>query len=754
MMKRIYQVIFLIIVALSIVPVRTHAAELTRPAITVINPVRGPGLGHETDDLVESLKAQFQVTREAGVHATWLFQYGALEDDGMTGFAKGEMQGEEFGLLFEIDRNFAQKSGVSFRGQGPWYTSDGLFLISYDRSERRKLIDTAFAKFKKIFGYWPKTVGAWWIGGDSLTYMQERYGITAAMRAADQFNLDFYSIWGTPWDIPYLPSKVNEGIPAVSFNRSAKVVILQWAIRDPVRGYGDPLYSLQDFPMKGYASAYTDYLASVFLREPSGNMVIGLENGGTLEKFREYYQTMLTKAVEIQASGSADILLARDYADRFLSQKSVFAGTPYFLSTDYKTGDQSFWYVSTNFRAFILKTGGTVSLIDLRNYTEKTAEDFAVLPNSDSHLRINEPTVIDSMRSPGMSLLIKTTSTPLAIKEQGDTVALYSGDEKLASFTPTGFTVDGGKTFSFVRQTQAMTPLQILIVLYILYMGFIAVYTKNIRTVWREYTQLLIPFVLALTFLTGGTTFLFEKKEIVLLTGISLLRLPVLVTFYIAKILPFIILFVLHYVYMVKRPLKKNTFSFWGYYALTIILYLHVPYFPLDKTTYTAVGITFTVIAVILVVAAVYIYRKNRTKRVAVTCAITVPVILFVIALTVGVSRSTYAVTPFELQALKEIRSRKKDVVYVEQVDYSVRPIYKAVRPLLYANYQLVQLLTGRKWDVVMRPESNVLKLTEYADKIIVVPRYLGSDLSDYEMTTLGLTKIFDNAQIASYVKQ
>lgn len=704
-----------------------------RPAITIINPVRGSGLGHETDDLAASLQAQWLVTNAAGVHATWLFQYGALEDTGITGFAKQQMKDDEFGLLFEIDRNYAEKSRVQFRGQGAWYTSDGLFLNSYDRNERIHLIDTAFAKFKEIFGYYPKTVGAWWIGGDSLTYMQEKYGITSAMRAADQFNLDFYSIWGTPWDIPYLSSKENEGMPAATFDQSAKVVILQWAIRDPVRGFTDPLYSLQDYPMKGYAPAYVDYLASVYLQKPLGHFVIGLENGGTSEKFQQYYKTILSKAKELQISGKADIVLARDFAERFLAQKKVFAGRTHFLSTDFGSKDQSFWYISENYRAAILKTNNTVSLVDLRNYADKTEEDFDILPNSQSHLRINEPAIIDSIRFPDSKILIKTTDEPLTIKENDKTVELYAGTAKIASFSPTGCTI-GERTFSFIGQKPGIPSLYIIVVLYILYFGINYSYRRNLL--------LLLPLFLAFPFLINNSTFLFDKKETLVLAGISLFQFPVFATVYITKILPLILLIIL----------PKRHVSYWVYYALTVILYLHVPYFPLDKTTYIPVALIFVGIAAVLTFTTIYIFRKYSLKNILLPCC-AVPVILLSLAVAIVYSRSAYALTTYEINALQVMKDKKKTAVYVEEVDYEVRPIYKAVRPLLYANYRLGQIITGRKWEIVMRPESNVLKLSGFEDKLIVIPRHLGSDISEYEIASLDLIKIFDNAQIALFEK-
>ncbi len=704
-----------------------------RPAMVIINPVRGNGLGHESDDLVASLKAQWQVTEEVGVHATWLFQYGALENAGMTGFAKGEMKDEEFGLLFEIDRNYAEKSRVQFRGQGPWYSSDGLFLSSYDTGERKQLIDTAFSKFKAVFGYYPKTVGAWWIGGDSLTYMQEKYGITAAMRAADQFNLDFYSIWGTPWNIPYLPSKSNEGMPAASFDKSSKVVVLQWAIRDPLRGYADPLYSLQDYPARGYTPEYVDYLASIYLQKPFGTFVIGLENGGTVATFQQFYKTMLGKAKEIQASGRGEIVLAREYARRYLSQKKVFAGRTGFLSTDYGSRDQSFWYVSENYRAAILKTSGTVSLVDLRNYSDKTEEDFDVLPNSQSNLRINEPGIIDSMRFPNGSMFIKTTEEQLTIKEKDKTVELYAGNAKLASFTPAGLTI-GEKTFSFIRPKPRISPLLIILALYILYFGAGFFYKRKLL--------LLIPLFFAFPFLVNNATFLFDKKETLVLAGMSLFQFPVLVTVYVTKILPFFLLIIL----------PKKRVVYWVYYAMVVLLYLHVPYFPLDKTTYLVVAASFAGAAVVLTVGAVCIFRKYTFKNVLLFCSI-VFAILVALASAVVFSRSRYVLTAYEIQALQTIKDQKKSVLYVEEIDYAVRPIYKAVRPLLYANSQLAHLLTGKKWETVMRPENNVLNVSGYDEQLIVVPRYLGSDLSEYEMGALRLKKIFDNAHIAVFEK-
>ena len=92
-------------------------------------------------------------------------------------------------------------------------------------------------------------------------------------------------------------------------------------------------------------------------------------------------------------------------------------------------------------------------------------------------------------------------------------------------------------------------------------------------------------------------------------------------------------------------------------------------------------------------------------------------------------------------------------MLYVKEVDYSIKPIYKAVKPLLYTYYQIGQIITGKKWESVLRPESNVINISNYDNKIIVVPRYFGTDISDYEIKLLHLKNIFDNAQIAIFEK-
>ena len=734
------------------------------PAITIINPLRGNELGHESDDLAESLKAQWQITKEAEVNATWLWQYGALENDEMTNFAKSQMPNQEFGIWLEIDRNHAQKAGVLFRGQGPWYFSDGLLLSSYDVADRKKLVDTVFAKFKETFGYYPKTVGSWWVGADSLVYMQKKYGITASLKASDQFDLDKYSIWGAPWSIPYVASAENQAIPANSWTESSKVVMLQWAARDPSRGLEDPLYSVQDFPARGIDFSYIDYMASIFLRKQTDNLVFGLENGGTLETFGKYYEKIVKKARELEKNKKAKVMLVSEYVGQFLSKQETFGATRHFLTKDFLNDDQSFWYHSVNYRVGIKKTDNKIYLIDLHDYRNKVQEDFAILPNSQAILRVDSPAVVDSMRFPEQKRLITQEGSELRIKEVQDSVVLYAGQKKIAHFSSNNLKIvndSDDKLFEVFSPKNKGLLIDISLLLFgifVIYFLFILFQSRNTKQAMIQIFILSIPLFFASPFLSQGRsgelTLLFDKKALFLLgligNKIFLFEQFLIIVF---QIFPLLILFLSHYLFIFILKKRQYVYFFVGISGLVTLFYIHTPYFPLDRSTYPAVLLCFGLLIILFIAISYLVFKKNKSKKKFGLALASIPVIIVLLGGMLLISRTKYAVTPFERDALRVIAEKKKDVLVVVQ-EGGVNPIYKAVRPAFYNNYALAEKLTEVKWQVVMRPTTHVLSISNYENNLILVPRYLGSDLSPFEIKNLQLNKIFDNAQIDIYEKK
>ncbi len=54
------------------------------------------------------------------------------------------------------------------------------FSTRYTKEERERLVDVYMAKFKEIFGTYPKSVGSWFIDAHTLGYMYDKYKIVAS----------------------------------------------------------------------------------------------------------------------------------------------------------------------------------------------------------------------------------------------------------------------------------------------------------------------------------------------------------------------------------------------------------------------------------------------------------------------------------------------------------------------------------------------------------------------------------------------
>lgn len=737
-----------------------NSSVSTLPTITVINMIRGNALGREQADLLPRLQAQWQDTKDHNIQATWLWQYDALTNKKLTDFARANLKDQEFGLFLEVDRNLAQNAGVLYRGRGPWYFSDGLFTFSYDLTERKKLLDTVFSQFHDTFGYYPTTVGAWWVDADSLAYMHKKYGVIASLRAADQYNLDVYSIWGTPWSIPYLSSLENAGMPATSSKTGSGVVILQWAARDPLKGYG-PLpvngtYSIEDYELKDYDQLYFNYLSGIFLKKPLDHVVIGLENDQDETTFIQggHYNNLLEAATALRESGKVSISPAKDYAQAFLTGKNLLPPTNYFLTTEYRGEDQAFWYNSPHYRIGIQKRGDSISVVDYRDYTNKAKEDFSTLPNSSGTLRIYTPAVIDSASFLNQKQVLATGKDPLQIKMEHETLTLSSGEKVLGTFSPSSFTLTGLALPLSQPNNSRSYPLFLVIAGFMLiYLLMVNLGRKLSKRFALEDSALFIPLLVAYPFFNSwplqDATYFLDKKELIFSILFPLIPLlPEFKLVFLLQILPFIVLLAAHFLLMVRKTkIKSAKHVYFTILGAITILYLHVPYFPLDRSTYQEVAMGMGLFALILMVAAGLIYIKTKAKRVIIFTCIAIPTLLVVIGGVLFLSRSRLIITPFEMNALKVIAGKEKEVIYLYPTD---KPIYKAIKPVMLDNYHVGERLTSTDWQALVRVKGRLV-LSDYKDKLVMVPRYLGSDISQEEIKQFGLTKIFDNSQIAIF---
>jgi hypothetical protein len=703
--------------------------------------------------LVASVKAQWEVVNKEQIPATWLWQYAVLKDVPVMEFAKKHEEGQEFGLFLEVEQTLASDAHVLYRGVGPWYFSNGLLLSSYDPQERKRLIDTAFTKFKDIFGYFPKTVGAWWIGADSLQYMHDTYGVVASLRAADQFDLDTYSIWGTPWSIPYVSSSENAAIPALSVQNSTHVLMLQWAARDPLQGYGPAFshatYSVQDYSLKKYNTDYLSYLLQTYLRKPMDNISLGLEGG--YATYDGEYLDRLSLLHIMQDKKKISLMLAKDYAESFLKQNNTIAPTHTFLTKDFQTDDQSFWFNSANFRVGIQKRGDEIYLVDLRNYGQTGAEDFLKLPNSQGELRIDTLAQIDSTRDFSQRHLLATSQEPLVSQEKDGVTTISAGKKVIGTFTDDSLHLYDSSVLGIsltVQNRQTVHIFWLLLFLLIVYILFVYLYTRSFRNAWIHGVLLIGTLVIARQFLSNGVLdqliFSFDKKSFLLflLPKIPYISSPntIILLF---QIIPFVLLLGAHFIFIVKKWTKFSSFWYAGAIYLYAFFYAHLFYFPFDRSTYKIIGSVLVLLAIGLCSICGVIWRLTRSiKRFGMFLLLSAILIVSLVFLVVF-SRQMYVLNPFEQRALTMIENNHTDGVLLLP---TTKPIYKAERPLLYDFPSAAHIWTKTRWIQTTSLSKSILH-----NKILLVPRYLGSSISDKEIQTYHLEKIFDNGQIVLY---
>lgn len=739
------------------------------PTVSVINEIRGNQLGLEKADLLASLKEQESVTRRNNIRATWLWQYSALEKKELIDYANSKMSDQEFGLFLEIDKNTAEKAGVQYKGHGPWYHSDGLLLVSYDQSERRKLIDLFFEKFKEEFGYYPKSVGAWWVGADAINYMREKYGIIAVLQCADQFATDAYSLWGTPWSIPYIPSKANAAIPAQThFDKQNNVVIMQWAPRDPLRAYGNSVeeskYSVQD--MKFPEITYYDYLLSTYLQKPFDQSVVGLEGGLPPGSYSGVYDKQLQTIKTWQDAKKIIAQTSDEYAKSFLERGEALPPTHYFLTKDFKNDDQSFWYHSPYFRVGVIKRNESVYLVDYRDYQNTPSEDFSVLPNTQALIRINTKAKVDSVRFPKTEVLLATVKEPLEIKKENKKVVLSAGKKTLAEFTETSSHFNSipeksglSKSFGMFR----LPPIQPIIVVGIL-LGYILFLWFITKTNYIRITYLVSFFLGVLTItpiLTNGLFFsdsyLFDSKFTSFIAFLSWLPVdPVVKIFLTYQLFPLLLLMVLHFILI-----KKITNALHLLAIFTLLLILSILYysnFANELMMLVTLGkkgalASFGIVLISAFVVWQFIILLKTRSRKIVLLGISIILLLFLmIYKDTFITQKRIIITQFEMEALTVIAQQKKPVLNITTNFKQARSDYKDIFPIAFVDMQFCEWLTGQKWQNIQREEGSGINISNKNESSIAVPLYQGGFLYPGEEERFRLKRTFDNAHITIYI--
>ena len=181
--------------------------------VNIVNFVRGvePRPGRNID-LVGTTREEMEHLKKNNLKGTFLLQYDAIVQPEFVSLLKDS--GFELGVWFETVKEQVERAGEVWRGRYEWdWHNDVGFLIGYEPSVREKLIDVHMDEFKKVFGYYPKSIGSWHIDAHSLEYISKKYKIDACCICRDQVGVDGYTMQGGYYNGAYYPTKNNMFCP-------------------------------------------------------------------------------------------------------------------------------------------------------------------------------------------------------------------------------------------------------------------------------------------------------------------------------------------------------------------------------------------------------------------------------------------------------------------------------------------------------------------------------------------------------------
>jgi hypothetical protein len=405
-MKRIRSFLYFILaIVIFLFSSRDTQAFEDNQFINIVNPVR---ISRYNAKPGESLSAQYSVISKYNLSATWLLTFDAISDSRVGSVVRGMDSKQEFGIFLEISPSFAKDSGVEYHNTGYWHHATSVFLSGYTQEERIKMIDKVFESFKNMFGYYPKSVGAWWIDAYSLKYMKDKYDITSALGCSDQYSTDGYQLWGQPWMVPYYPSINHAGVPATNINGKIDILKIQWAPRDPLWGYESSLFSTQDYSLagKGLDLSYFNKLIRVYLQKGEndfGQVTVGLESDLDPEGYLKGFDDQMKVVLSVIDEGVAKAVTMGEFASWYRNKYPELSPVHRFEIQDLLgSNTSSIWYQSNLYRIFYERDldANTLTIRDMRFYPDGIREPNFLSPNYENNLAINIPAVIDQIGSP------------------------------------------------------------------------------------------------------------------------------------------------------------------------------------------------------------------------------------------------------------------------------------------------------------------------------------------------------------------
>lgn len=336
------------------------------------------------DVLYQTVVKQVEIMKKYKLGGTFLLQYDALMDKRYQALLKSLPKGTfEIGAWWEIPQPLVENAGMKWRGRYPWdWRANIGFSTGYTPKQREKIIDVYMRDFKKIFGYYPKSVGSWFIDAYSLNYMYQKYHIIASANCKDQYGTDGYTLWGGYWNQAYYPSKINSYMPAQHEQNQIPVPIFRMLGSDPIRQYDNGLGTMRQgvvtlepvYKFGGGDSTWVSWFFKTFTEDSSlgfNYTQAGQENSFTWDAMAKGLEIQMPLMAKLRDEGKIRVETMEQSGRWFKRNYKVTPSTSFTVTKDIEGSDlKTAWFDSRFYRINLVWENGTMRIRDLHLFNE------------------------------------------------------------------------------------------------------------------------------------------------------------------------------------------------------------------------------------------------------------------------------------------------------------------------------------------------------------------------------------------------
>lgn len=439
----------------------TGAQNLSRPVkpkpkiVNIINFIRllEPRDSAVTQDvLYNTVVNQVKLMQANKLGGTFLLQYDALINTRYQQLLKSLGKEFEIGAWWEIPQPLVEKAGLLWRGRFPWdWHANVGFSTGYTPQEREQLVDVYMKDFKNIYGYYPKSVGSWFIDAHTLNYLYSKYHIVASCNCKDQYGTDGYTLWGGYWNQAYYPSRINSYMPAQNKANQTPVPVFRMLGSDPVRQYDNGLGTTWQgvitlepvYENAGGDSSWVHWYFNQFVNGESMEFAYtqaGQENSFTWEGMKKGLSMQFPLIAKLRDEGKLLVQTLEESGKWFTKKYPLTPATSVTVTKDLAGSNRkTVWFDSRFYRANLLWEDGSLKFRDIHlfneNFPSKYTEGIAVtnecafytLPVMDGYLW-SKPNAVAGLH--------------FMIEENGKKVLMKGGDPVLKNNARGKLTID------------------------------------------------------------------------------------------------------------------------------------------------------------------------------------------------------------------------------------------------------------------------------------------------------------------------